>query len=135
MWPPSLGLGRQARMTPEISKELGRLLMSYSGPESGRVRTAIAKLAKDDPQLMEYFVGRAQADYRDVLWRADIQDEEERTKALLGGMTFNERLWHLELDAAVTDKDRKRATAILQKCELTDSNIVEILDAKFGSEP
>jgi len=124
-------------MTSEISKELGRLLMSYSGPETERVRTAIAKLAKDDLQKMAHFVGRAQADYRDILWWADIQDEEDRKKALLGGMTVNERLSHLGLfpdwDAAVASKDRKRATAVLQKCELSDSNIGAILDAKIGA--
>lgn len=117
--------------------ELGRLLMTYSGPEPGRVRTAIVKLAKDDLDKMARFVSLAQNDYRDILRWADIQDEEDRKKAQLGGLTVNERLAHLELfsdwDAAVASKNRQRATAILQKCAIPDSDIEAILDAEFGA--
>jgi hypothetical protein len=47
--------------------------------------TAIAKLAKDDLQKMEHYLVRARQDYRDVLWWADIQEEEDRKKAALRG--------------------------------------------------
>ena len=104
-------------MSSDISTQLGKLLMSYSGPDSGRVRTAIVKLAEDDLDKMAYFVGRAQNDYRDVLWLADIQDEEDKKKTQLGGKTVNKRLAHLRLfsdwDAAIASKNRKRATTIL----------------------
>src|SRR5687768_8310943 len=106
-------------MPSEISQQLGRLLMSYSGPEPDRVRTAIAALAKDDLQKMEHFLKRAQKDYWDVLWWADIQEEEDRKKAALQGMTVNERLSHLDLfpawDAAIGAGDRAGASAVLRK--------------------
>ena len=82
-------------MPSDISKQLGHLLMSYTGKETDRVRTAIALLSKDDIQKMEHFINRANQDYRDVLWWAEIQEEEERQKAALRGMTVNERLYHL----------------------------------------
>ena len=122
-------------MPSEISEQLGRLLMSYSGPELDRVRTAIAALAKDDPQKMEHYLKRAQEDYRDVLWWADVQKEEDRKRAALRAMTVNERLSHLELfsawDAAVARSDRQGAFAILRRCELSDSDIERIIDAQF----
>src|SRR5437879_2952587 len=109
--------------------------MSYSGPEPDRVRTAIATLAKDDLQKMEHFLKRAHEDYQDVLWWADIQKEEDRRKAALHGMTVNERLSHLELfpawDAVIAARDRAGASAILRKCELSDSDIERIIDAQF----
>lgn len=123
------------RMAAEISQQLGRMLLSYSGPEPDRVRTAIATLAKDDPQKMEHYLERARQDYRDVLWWADIQEEEDRKKEALRAMTVNERLFTLELfpawDAAIGRKDRASAAAILQKCELSDFDIEKILDAKL----
>jgi|GEM_PF-872378 len=122
-------------MTSDISHQLGHLLMSYSGPQPDRVRTAVAKLAKDDLQTMEHYLSCAQQDYRDVLWWADIQEEEDRKKAALRGMTVNERLFELKLfptwDAAVTTKDRAAAATILKKCELSDSDVERIIDAHF----
>jgi len=120
-------------MPSDISQQLGYLLLSYSGPEPDRVRTAVAKLAKDDPQKMEHYLSRAQQDYRDVLWWADIQEDEDRKKTALRGMTVNERLLELRLipawDAAVTAKDRVAAAAILKKCEIPDSDSEKIIDA------
>lgn len=122
-------------MPSDISQQLGRLLLSYSGPEPDRVRTAIATLAKDDLQKMEHYLDRARQDYRDVLWWADIQEVEKRKKVALRAMTVNERLSHLELfpewDAAIARKDRSAATEILQKCELSGSDIEKIIDAKL----
>ena len=122
-------------MPSEISEQLGRLLMSYSGPEPNRVRTAIATLAKDDLQKVKYFLKRAHEDYRDVLWWAEIQKEEDRKKAALRGMTVNERLSHLDLfpawDAAITARDRAGASTILRKCELSALDIERIIDAQF----
>lgn len=124
-------------MPSDISQQLGHMLMSYSGPEQDRVRTAVAKLAKDDLQKMEHYLSRAQQDYRDVLWWADIQEEEDRKKAALRGMTVNERLFELKLftawDAAISAKDRAAAAAILRKCELSDSDVERILDEHLKS--
>jgi len=122
-------------MPSDISKQLGHLLMSYTGKETDRVRTAIALLSKDDIQKMEHFINRANQDYRDVLWWAEIQEEEERQKAALRGMTVNERLYHLNLfsawDTAISRRDRASASAILQKCEIPNSDIDKILDAEI----
>ena len=126
-------------MSSEISKRLGHLLMSYAGPEPDRVRTAIAKLAKDDIQKIDQYLSSAQRDYRDVLRLADVQEEEDRKKAALRGMTVNERLFELKLfpewDAAVAAKDRARASVILKKCELSDSDVERIIDAQFRERP
>ena len=120
-------------MPSEISQQLGHLLMSYSGPEPDRVRTAVAKLAKDDLKQMEHYLSRARQDYRDVLSWADAQEEEDRKKAALRGMTVNERLFELKLfsawDAAVAAKDRAAAATILKRCELSDSDVEKVIDA------
>ena len=120
-----------------LSSTLGHLLMSYSGPEPDRVRTAIAKLAKDDLQKMEHYLNRAQQDYRDVLWWADIEEEEDKKKTALCGMTVNERLFELKLisewDAAVAAKNRDAAAAILKRCELSDSDAERVIDAVLNN--
>jgi hypothetical protein len=124
-------------MPPEITKEIGRLLMSYSGPEPERVRTAIAKLANDDLRMIENYLALAKHDYGHILSQAEIKEEDERNSNSLSGMTVNERLFHLKLfpewDAAVARKDRKSATAILLRCELSSSNIDNIINAEFKS--
>jgi hypothetical protein len=121
----------------EISSELGRLVLTYVGPETDRVRTAVAKLAKDDLEKMRHYIQRATEDYRDVLWWAQLQEEEEeeRNKSLLSGMSTNERLSHLHLieqwDHVVIHRDRSAAATILNRCDTTASDIEGIIDAEF----
>jgi hypothetical protein len=125
----------QNAMASETSPEIDHLLMSYSGPDAERVRRAIATLARDDLQKTAHYVARARDDYRDVLWWADIQEEDDRKKQQLSGMDVNERLSHLKLSsawsAAVARGDQKTALTILQKCALPDEEIQKVVGAHF----
>ena len=120
-------------MPSEISDELGRLLMSYSGAEPNRVRTAIATLAQDDTQKMKHYLALACQDYRDVLRLADIKMEEDRKKAELRGMTVNERLavcgviskW----DDAARRRNRAEMIAVLRTVEMSDEEAVWTTDS------
>jgi hypothetical protein len=67
-------------MAPYPREEFSVLLSAYTGPAPERGRCAIAKLAQGDPQNLTHFLTHARNDYRDVLWWADIQEQEERRK-------------------------------------------------------
>lgn len=122
-------------MNDPIAEEIGRLLLSYSGPEPDRVRSAIACLADDDPKRVAHLVERATQDYRDVLYWLELKEGEDRERQLLSGMTVNERLSHLKLmgkwDAAIADQDEGAVVEILRRCDLsTDSKYVKQLMAR-----
>lgn len=122
-------------MKSDHSEELARSLLTYEGPESDRVRTAIAYLADNDLQKIRHYIDQAQQDYRDVLWWAEEKEKEDLKRKELRGMTVNERLFALGLlpafEAAVSNQDRIGAEKILNQCELGDSSIQTILDGKF----
>jgi hypothetical protein len=118
-------------VTGDLSTSLGLLLMSYSGPESDRVRTAIAALANDDLDKVRHLLECANTDYRDVLWWAQEEAEASSEQSLLSGMTVNERLFHLGLmpawDAAIAAHDVSSAKLILQRCGISVDNIEAVL--------
>lgn len=92
-------------------------------------------LARDDPKQMEHFLERANQDYRDVLWWAEIRAEEDMKKKDLQAMTVNERLAALDLlgawNAAVAGKNRTGAAAVLRKCGVSDFEIERIVEGAF----
>lgn len=55
----------------------------------------------------------------------------------IGGMTVNERLWHLGLferfDACVERGDRDGLRAVLKECALSDENIERIIEKVFAA--
>ncbi len=57
-------------------------------------------------------------------------------KKELGGMTINERLFHLnlmdEFDAAVKKRDKQTLVAIYQKMEIDESGALQSIDAIFA---
>ena len=114
-------------MASQLSSSLGEALLSYTGPEPQRVRTAIAALAKDDLERARHFVARANEDYRDILWWAELDAKEQAQLAALGGMTVNERLSHLgliaEFDAAVARGDADTVKQLLRRCQLTELDV------------
>lgn len=126
-------------MSTELSKQMGHLLLSYSGPEADRVRAAIAKLAKDDIQKMEHYLAKALDNHLEVIRCADAEDIEETTRRSLQGMTVNERLNELGLfeqwDASLARKDRGEAISILKKCQLSQLNIDRIVGSEFKNDP
>jgi hypothetical protein len=109
--------------------------MSYTGPEEGRVRDAIVKLAGDNLLKVSYYVYEAKQRYRDVLLWADEKKEEKSQSEPLSAMTVNERFAYLELfpawDSAVAHKDTKKASEILRKCEVAEDMIPKVIDAEF----
>jgi hypothetical protein len=111
----------------QLSSSLGEALLSYTGPEPERVRTAIAALAKDDLERARHFLARAHEDYRDVLWWAELDAKEQAQLAALGGMTVNERLFHLglmaEFDAAVVREEPDTVKQLLRRCQLSEADI------------
>jgi hypothetical protein len=119
-----------------LSTTLGKLLLSYVGPEPERVRTAIALLARDDAERMRHFLECAATDYRDVLWWAEQDKSEAERRSVLGGMTVNERLSHLSLlsawDAAIAARDTRAAEAILSQCAIPNSDAAKIVEATIG---
>jgi hypothetical protein len=121
-------------MSP-ASQEISRLLMSYTGPDEGRVRDAIVKLAGDDLQKVSYYVYEAKQRHREVLLWADEKKEGESELEPLSAMTVNERFACLGLfsawDAAVARKDAEKASEILRKCEVPEDVIPKIIDAEF----
>lgn len=115
------------------------ILNKYNGSESERVRKAVVKLSYGSIEGLKYYIECAIRDYRDVLYWAEYPNEAgEALKKLLGGMTVNERLFHLELfdqfDAAVKQKNKNALKLILKKCHLSDENIEEIIKRKFDTE-
>ena len=125
-------------MSSERSKQLGLLLLSYSGPKPDLVRTAIAQLAKDDLQKMEQLLAKAHDDHREILRCADMEDMEDAKQSALQGMTVNERLCELGLfdqwDASVAKKDRAKAISILKKCQLSQLDIERIINSEFQDD-
>ena len=120
--------------------EARELLSEYVGREPDRVRWAIAKLAYGSISGLKHFLGVAKKDYRDILYWAEYSQhaEEAATKQeLLGGMTVNERLWHLGLhdqyDAAIDRRNEAEISAILRKCMLSQDNIDAIIKSKFDT--
>jgi hypothetical protein len=115
--------------------EIGPLLQSYTGPEAARVRKAIVTLAKNDVKKARHYVARARDDYRDVLWWADIQLDDDQRKRQLAGLNLPDRLAVLKLSAdwtsTVARRDRKHATALLRRCDLTDAEIDRALASHF----
>jgi len=109
--------------------------MSYTGPEEGRVRDAIVKLAGDNLQKVSYYVYEEKQRYRDILLWADEKKEEEGKLEPLSAMTVNERFAYLGLfpawDAAVACKDLAKASEILRKCEVQEDVIPKVIDAEF----
>jgi len=108
-------------------KEIGRLLLSYSGPEPDRVRSAIVRLADDDLKKVAHLVERASQDYRDILYWLELKEEEDREKRLLSGMTMNERLSHFKLfpewDEAMAKHDKMILAKILRRCAIDADSI------------
>jgi hypothetical protein len=125
-------------MWSERSKQLGLLLLSYSGPEPDLVRTAIARLAKDDLQQMEHLLAKAHDDYREVLRCADKEEMENAAEGALQGMTLNERLWKLGLfdqwDTSVAKRDRPGAISILKKCQLSQLDIERTINSELQDD-
>jgi hypothetical protein len=117
----------------QLSSSLGEALLSYTGPEPERVRTAIVALAKDDLERAKHFLSRAREDYRDVLWWAELDAKEHEQLAALGGMTVNERLSQLGLmaafDAAVTRGDVDSLKQLLRRCQLSDVDVETVSSA------
>ena len=112
------------------------ILRTYNGPESKRVRKAVIKLALGSIDGLKYYTECANKDYRDVLYWAEYPDEAEQAlKNILGGMTVNERLFHLDLfdqyDSAVIQKDENKLREILLKCQLSNDSIEEIIKTKI----
>ena len=109
--------------------------MSYAGPEPDRVRSAIAKLAKDDIGRIRELLERANGDWGGVLLLAEVEEEIDRNEASLGGMTVNERISHLKLfpawDVAVAHKDHGSAVEILRRCRLSEDNIARVIESTF----
>jgi hypothetical protein len=102
----------------QLSSSLGEALLSYTGPEPERVRTAVAALAKDDLDRARHLLAQANEDYRDVLWWAELDAKEQAQLAALGGMTVNERLFHLGLMAEfATTTARWRQTGDAYDCQ------------------
>lgn len=127
---------------PANHGEIGPLLLSYNGPEAARVRKAIATLAKNDVKKAGHYLDRAREDYRDVLWWADIQDEDDRRKRQLAGLGLQDRLAILKLSAdwtaVVSRGDRKHAAALLKRCDLPDAEVERVLATHFspaGNQP
>jgi hypothetical protein len=111
----------------QLSSSLAEALLSYTGPEPERVRTAIAALAKDDLERARHFAARANEDYRDILWWAELDAKEQAQLAALGGMTVNERLSNLgliaEFDAAVVRADADALKQLLRRCQLNELDV------------
>ena len=114
-------------MASKLSSSLGEALLSYTGPEPERVRTAIAALAQDDLERARHFLARANEDYRDVLSWAELDAKEQAQLLALGGMTVNERLFHLgimaEFDAAVVRGAADTVKALLRRCQLSEVDV------------
>jgi hypothetical protein len=117
----------------QLSSSLGEALLSYTGPEPARVRTAIAALAKDDLEKARHFVARANEDYRDVLWWAELDAKEKAELVALGGMTVNERLSRLgliaEFDAAVVRGEADTVKQLLRRCQLSEVDVEAVASA------
>jgi len=114
-----------------ISKALS-ILSSYEDSETKRVKKVIIKLAAGSIDGLKYFTDCANKDYRDVLYWAEYPDEAENfLKKLYGGMTVNERLFHLNLfdqfDSAIKKKDENMLREVLKKCHLSEDNIEGIV--------
>jgi hypothetical protein len=111
----------------QLSSSLGEALLSYTGPEAERVRTAIAALAKDDLERARHLLAQANEDYREVLWWAELDAKEQAQLAALGGMTVNERLFHLglvaEFDAAVGRGESETVKQLLRRCNLSEVDV------------
>ena len=112
------------------------ILNGYNGSEYERVRKAIINLSAGSIDGLKYFTECANKDYRDVLYWAEYPNEaEEALKKLLGGMTVNERLFHLNLfeqfDNAVEQKDKAELRQILAKCQLSKEDIEAIIKSNI----
>lgn len=119
-------------------KEIGRLLLSYVGPEPDRVRTAIARLGDDDPKKVAHLVDRATQDYRDVLYWLELKEAEDRERHTLSGMTMNERLSHLKLfpqwDAALAQHDKETLASLLRRCAIDDGSIPAYIEKLLAAK-
>lgn len=114
------------------------MLSEYDGPEKERVKSAILKLSQGSVDGIKYHLECAMKDYRDVLYWVENPDEaEEGFKKLIGGMTVNERLYHLnmfdEFDMAVSEGDENKLRLILGKCLLSEENINELVSSKINT--
>ena len=102
-------------------------MLSYTGPEPERVRTAIAALAKDDLDRVRHFLARANEDYRDVLWWAELDAKEQAQLAALQGMTLVS-----EFDAAVARGDVEALKQLLRRCQLSETDVIANATAALG---
>jgi len=114
------------------------LLSKYKGNEESRVQKAILELAKGSIDGIKYQVECALKDYRDILYWSEHPDEaEEGFKRQIGGMTVNERLFHLNLfeyfDTAVTEKNEAKLRELLKKCLLSNEDIDAIVKSEFNT--
>jgi len=121
-----------------IGKEIGRLLLSYAGPEPDRVRSAIVRLAEDDPKKVAHLVERAGQDYRDILYWLELKEEEDRERQLLSGMTMNERLSHLKLfpewNEAMAKHDKKALAVMLRRCAIEANSIPAYIEKLLAAK-
>ena len=134
--PRPLNSGVRRFVASQLSSSLAEALLSYTGPEPERVRTAIAALAKDDLDRVRHFLARANEDYRDVLWWAELDAKEQAQLAALQGMTVNERLFQLglvsEFDAAVARGDVEALKQLLRRCQLSETDVIANATAALG---
>jgi hypothetical protein len=130
-----LNAGVRRDPMPSLPSTVSELLLSYVGPEPERVRKALALLARNDVDLMRHYLEYAAADYRFVLWWAELQlemDEPEQGR-FLGLKIINERLSHLGLlsawDAAIAARDILAARALLSRCGIPKYDAAQIVEA------
>lgn len=140
---PSFGVASKVPRQPDqppnpTGKEIGRLLLSYSGPELDRVRSAIVRLAEDDPKKVAHLVERASQDYRDILYWLELKEEADREQRLLSGMTMNERLFYLqpvpEWDEAMAKHDRMVLAKILRRCAIDADSIPTYIEKLLAAK-
>src|ERR1700722_2341282 len=63
---------------PESVLEVMQSLAKYHGPERNRVIRCIIHLSGGDPHRISHFAGVAAQDYRDVIYWAEYDDEDQR---------------------------------------------------------
>jgi len=62
----------------ESLSAVSRSLASYPGPERNRVVRCIIHLANGDPQRISHLVGVAAQDYRDIIYWAEYDKEDDK---------------------------------------------------------
>ena len=63
-----------AAVLPAVSRSLA----AYNGSERNRVIRCIIHLSAGDPERISYFVGIAAQDYRDVIYWAEYDKEDQK---------------------------------------------------------